>query len=267
MLVCTLGDLTLDVLVQLGGPLAERSDTNADIQLAPGGQAANFAAWVAALGARGRYIGKRGSDDAGRLAGAGLEARGVEIRGPQQGKNAVVCALVDADGERSMLSDRGMATDFRPDELDPEWFRGCDHLFVSAYTLLSEPVLHTAFEAVMIARAAGATISVDLSSWSAIRDSGPDGFRDLVAGLAPDVVFANEDEDRIFGGPLPGVSWVLKRGFRGCSFAGDERAAHPAGVVDSTGAGDALAAGYIVGGPEQALEAAARCVSRLGSMP
>ena len=81
-------------------------------------------------------------------------------------------------------------------------------------------------------------------------------------------MFANEDEDRVLGGPVPGAAWILKRGLHGCSFDGDERAALPVTeVVDSTGAGDALAAGFIVGGPDLALEAAARCVSRLGSMP
>ncbi|MEX2613447.1 MAG: PfkB family carbohydrate kinase, partial [Gaiellaceae bacterium] len=81
-------------------------------------------------------------------------------------------------------------------------------------------------------------------------------------------VFANEDEERIVGGPFPGVTWILKRGAQGCSFDGDERAAIPVEqVIDSTGAGDALAAGWIVGGPNLALEAAARCVTRLGSMP
>jgi sugar/nucleoside kinase (ribokinase family) len=61
---------------------------------------------------------------------------------------------------------------------------------------------------------------------------------------------------------------VLKRGARGCSFDGDERSALPVEeVVDTTGAGDALAAGYLVGGPDLALEAAARCVQKLGTMP
>ena len=92
--------------------------------------------------------------------------------------------------------------------------------------------------------------------------------RTLIAELRPDVVFANEDEDRMLGGPVPGTVWILKRGLHGCSFDGDERDALPVTeVVDSTGAGDALAAGFVVGGPDLALEAAARCVARLGSMP
>jgi sugar/nucleoside kinase (ribokinase family) len=111
-------------------------------------------------------------------------------------------------------------------------------------------------------------VSVDLSSWSAIRDAGPGRFRALVESLQPDVVFANEVEDGVFGGPIAGAVWILKRGARGCSFDGDERAALPVpAVVDTTGAGDALAAGFVLGGPELALQAAARCVQRAGAMP
>jgi sugar/nucleoside kinase (ribokinase family) len=64
------------------------------------------------------------------------------------------------------------------------------------------------------------------------------------------------------------VTWILKRGLRGCSFDGIEReVVLVETVVDSTGAGDALAAGWIVGGPDLALEAAARCLQRQGGMP
>jgi sugar/nucleoside kinase (ribokinase family) len=267
VLVCTLGDLTLDVVVRLHGPIARGADTPADTALAPGGQAANVAAWVTALGARGRYLGKRGADDAGQLAYRGLEAHGAEARGPVEGRGGIICSLVDESGQRSMLSDRGTAVDFRPDELDPAWLEGCDHLFVSGYALLREPVRETARKAIAIARERGAQVSVDLASWSAIEESGPAMLRALLEELAPDLIFANEDEERVFGGPLPGTSWICKRGARGCFFDGVERAALPAEVVDSTGAGDALAAGYIVGGPDLALEAAARCVARIGSMP
>ncbi len=268
MLVCSLGDLTLDVVVRLAAPIAVGGDTDAEIVLAPGGQGANVAAWAAALGATARFMGKTGDDDAGALARTRLAEHGVEVVGPVEGRNGVVCSLVSPDGGRSMAADRGVAVNLRSEELDPAWFRGCDHLFVSGYSLMREPVRDAARRAVELARDEGALVSVDLASWSAIRDSGVAGFRRLVIELAPDIVFSNEDEERVVGGPLPGARWILKRGPRGCSFEGEERAALPVDhVVDTTGAGDALAAGFIVGGPDLALEAAARCVQRMGAMP
>ncbi|HET6623881.1 MAG TPA: carbohydrate kinase family protein [Gaiellaceae bacterium] len=268
MLVCALGDLTLDVLVRLEERVAPGGDVDAEILLGSGGQAANVAAWASELGASSRFLGKRGDDDAARLACEGLAAHGVDVVGPSVGRGAVVCSLVEPGGERSMASDRGAAAELAPDEVDPRWLEGCDHLFVSGYALRGERSRAATALAVELARAEGAGVSVDLSSWIAIRDAAPGSFREAVAALAPDAVFANEDEERALGGPLPGTTWILKRGARGCSFDGEERPALPVErVVDATGAGDALAAGWIVGGPEFALEAAARCVARLGSMP
>ena len=268
MRVVSLGDLALDVVVRVATDIAHAADTPARIMLSAGGQGANVAAWAAALGAESRWLGKRGDDPSGRLVAEQLVRLGVELVGPVEPEGTgVVVSLVEGQGERSMFPDRGAAVRLAPAELRPEWL-ACDHLHVSGYALLAEPVAHAAVRAVELAREAGAKVSVDLSSWSTIRDSGADRFRTLVESLAPDAVFANEDEDRVFGGRLADAAWILKHGARGCSFDGDERAALPVQeVVDTTGAGDALAAGWIVGGPDLALEAAARCVQRMGSMP
>jgi sugar/nucleoside kinase (ribokinase family) len=268
MKVVSLGDLALDVVVRLDSDVARGADTPARVSLTTGGQAANVAAWVAALGGAAQWLGKRADDPQGRLAAEGLETRGVELTGPVEAAgNGVVVSLVEQEGERSMFPDRGVATRLEPHELRPEWLV-CDHLHVSGYALLAEPVVRAAIRAVELARVAGARVSIDLSSWSAIRDAGAERFRALVESLHPDVVFVNEDEDAVFGGPLPGIPWILKRGALGCSFAGDDRPALDVPrVVDTTGAGDALAAGWIVGGPDLALEAAARCVQRVGPMP
>jgi ribokinase len=267
MLICCLGDLTLDVVVRFAGPIAVGGDTDAEIMLAAGGQAANVAAWAASLGASARFIGRTGDDEAGSIARARLRAFGVDIVGPVSGANGIICSLVTSDGARSMAADRGAATELQLDDIDPAWLEGCDHLFVSGYALMREPARSAARRAVELARASGAGVSVDLASWSAIRDCGVEAFGDAVRSLEPDVVFANEDEERV-AGRVDDTAWILKRGAGGCSFDGDERAAIPVEhVLDSTGAGDALAAGWIVGGPELALEAASRCVQRLGAMP
>jgi sugar/nucleoside kinase (ribokinase family) len=122
-------------------------------------------------------------------------------------------------------------------------------------------------EAALLAAGLAAKLSVDLSSWSAIRDFGPQRFRALLEELEPDVVFANEDEDEIVGGLIPGTTWIVKRGSQGARVGDEELPALDAPVLDTTGAGDAFAAGWLVGGTELALEAAARCVRKLGSMP
>jgi ribokinase len=265
-LVC-LGDLLLDVIVRLQEPLARglRADAAAVTHVGPGGQAANVAAWAAALGAEARFVGKRGDDDAGRLAAAGLRGRGVDLVGPVvDGRNGVVVSLVSPDGDRTMASDRGVAPELRADELEAAWFDGCDHLHLSGYSLLRSPIA----EAALAAAALAPRVSVDLSSWSVIEAFGPDRFRERLEELAPSVVFANEDEQRLLGEALPGARWVLKRGASGVRVDGVEHPAAPAeAVLDTTGAGDALAAGFLVGGIDAGLRAAARCVAQLGAMP
>ena len=266
MLICALGDLTLDVVVRLAGPVAPGGDVDAEISVGPGGQAANVAAWAASLGADARFLGRTGADDAGALARSKLAALGVEIAGPVGDRNGTICSLVSPSGERSMASDRGAARALRSEDIDPAWL-ACDHFHVSGYALMVEPIRDAALQAVELARGRGARISVDLSSWSAIRDSGEDAFRVAVRAAAPDVVFANEDEARLVGRTAIDATWILKRGPRGCSFDGVERDALPVErILDTTGAGDALAAGWIVGGPDLALEAAARCVQQVGAM-
>src|ERR1700760_1658218 len=121
-LICTIGDLILDVVVLPDMPLAPDGDTPATIRLTAGGQAANVAAWAAALGARSRLICKRGADAAGALAAAELGGYGVEICGPlAEGRSGVVASVRSDHGQRTMASDRGVASLLEPGELDPEW--------------------------------------------------------------------------------------------------------------------------------------------------
>jgi ribokinase len=271
VLVVTLGDALLDVIVRLGEPLASGSDALATTETAAGGQAANVAAWAVALGSKARTVAKRGNDLTGRLVTAELERRGVEVVGPPaEGRNGIVVSLVGLDGERTMASDRGVAPELSAAELDPAWF-ACDCLHISGYSLLATPIDDASFRAADLARERGARVSLDLSAWTRIREYGPARFREQIERLAPDLIFAHEAEWAIVGaayGLAPTA--VVKRGARGLLVLGEERVelpARPGDVVDATGAGDALAAGFLVGGPELALDAAARCVAKPGAMP
>jgi sugar/nucleoside kinase (ribokinase family) len=159
-----------------------------------------------------------------------------------------------------MASDRGSAPELLAQELDDAWF-DCDVLHVSGYALAQEPIASAAARAVEAARAGDATVSLDVSAWSLVDDA----FRARASSLAADIVFATEQEREVLG-QLPG-RWVVKHGAAGMTVDGRDWPAQSADVVDTTGAGDALAAGFLVGGPELALEAAARCCAQLGAMP
>jgi sugar/nucleoside kinase (ribokinase family) len=274
--IATLGDVLLDVVVLLSEPLASGGDVRASNRAGAGGQAANVAAWAAELGADARCIAKRGDDPAGELVARELGTHGVELVGPvAEGETGVVVSIVDA-GDRSLASDRGVAPAFAPEELDAAWL-ACDVLHLSGYALLREPIAATALLAARLARERGARVSVDVAAWTEIRNYGPVQFRELLDELAPDVLFATEAEWELLGGAyLTAPVGVLKRGARGCTvFTEDAKldfAAVDAEVVDPTGAGDALAAGFLVGGSleetaRRGLEAAARCVAKVGSLP
>jgi sugar/nucleoside kinase (ribokinase family) len=278
VLVVTLGDLLLDVVVRLEAQPAPDDDVPAAIALVPGGQAANVAAWVCWLGGEARLIARRADDAAGRVIGAEMERLGVELAGPVavRERSGTVVALVAPDGARTLASDRSASGELGPDDVDESMLVGAGVLHVAGYTLLRGPGAEAALRLAQAARRYGARVSVDLSTAHGIEQVGRDAMRTRVAALAPDVVFANEAEAEAFGEPI-GAVWVVKRGARGCTVEqGGEAVAHAPvaieGVVDTTGAGDAFAAGYLLesepsAAAQRGQAAAARCVTRVGALP
>jgi sugar/nucleoside kinase (ribokinase family) len=260
--ICTIGDLILDVVVLPDRPLAPDGDTPATIRLRAGGQAANVAAWAAALGARSRLICKRGNDASSQLAAAELSRSGVEILGPvDAGPGGVVVSIRAAEGQRTMASDRGVASRLESADINSAWVERCDWLHVSGYCLLGEAMAEAAATAAKHAR----RVSVDLASAHDIERVGVRRFADRLKALNPELAFATEAERAA----VPGLEakWVIKLGPSGARFPEGECPAPAVSPVDTTGAGDALAAGYLIGGPELALEAAARSLALIGAMP
>jgi ribokinase len=259
MRLTTLGDLLLDVIVQLDGPLVPGDDQTAVTRTGPGGQAANVAAWAASLGADARFVGRRGGDPASEIVTRALAGYGVDVVGPAGGRTGVVVSIA-ADGDRTMASDRGVSPDLQRQDLEPAWF-DCDVLHLSGYSLLRDPIASASVAAATLAREHGARVAVDISTWTLVDDA----FRARVRAIAPDVVFATEAERDAVG--ALDTQWVVKLGARGLDVDGSSYPSVATEVVDTTGAGDALAAGYLIGGAQLGLEAAARCCAQLGAMP
>jgi ribokinase len=259
MRLTTLGDLLLDVIVRLDGPLVPGDDQTAVTRTGPGGQAANVAAWAATLGADARFVGRRGDDAAAGIVEGALAGYGVEVVGPAAGRSGVVVSIASA-GDRTMASDRGVSPSLAPRDLDAAWF-DCDVLHLSGYSLHREPIASASVAAAAFAREHGAQVSVDISTWTLVDEA----FQERVRAIGPDLVFATEAERDAVG--ALDTRWVLKLGARGLDVDGTTHASVATEVVDTTGAGDALAAGFLIGGAELGLEAAARCCAQLGAMP
>lgn len=239
------------------------TDAYGRTRVGTGGQAANVAAWVVALGGRATVVCRRADDPAGRVIAQDLARRGVVIRGPVvEGPTGTVVSLATPDGRRAMLTDRGVAPELTAADVDPHWQREADWLHVPGYGLAREPLAGAALAAAQRAD----RVSLDLSSSAAIRTAGVERFRERIAALAPELVLGTEEEHELVG-PLTAATVVVKLGADGCRVNGEHHAARPAELVDGTGAGDAFAAGFLVGGVEVALAAGARCVGTIGSMP
>jgi ribokinase len=277
VLIATIGDLVLDVIVRLEEPLAPGGDVRAATRAGAGGQAANVAAWAAELGGTARCVAKRGDDATAELVARELAGRGVELAGPiVAGATGIVVSIVGDDGERALASDRGVAPSLEPGELQPAWF-DCDVLHVSGYALLRKPIADAALVATRMARDRNGRVSVDVAAWTEIRAFGPRDFRALLDEVSPDVLFATEAEWEILGGAyLTAPTGVVKRGARGATIVTEDARLDlspvDAKVVDTTGAGDAFAAGFLLGGSleeagRRGLDAAARAVATVGSMP
>ncbi|HEY3775172.1 MAG TPA: PfkB family carbohydrate kinase [Solirubrobacteraceae bacterium] len=279
MRIAVIGDLMLDVLVEPDGPLNPGDDIRGRIRMECGGQAANVAAWVTALGGQARLVCAQASDESSVRAARLVSARGVELVGPPvAGRGGVVVSIIEPGGQRSLVSDPGATRSLRPEHVDGGWFAGCGWLHVSGYHLFDDVAADAVLHATGLARSRGARISLDLSYAARLRELGGDEALRRVRRLQPVVIFQTEEEAAALRGPPPAPVCVIKQGADGCTVISDgERFSLPAVAavaIDTTGAGDAFAAGFLLTGgddlpsaAEGGLAAAARCVAAVGAMP
>ena len=275
-----IGEVMVDVIAHTASPPAPGSDAEASVMDQDGGSAANVAAWLADLGVPVELIARVGADAHGDGALARLAAAGVILsiaRDPDRPTGRCV-VIVTPDGERTMFPDPGANAHLT--DVDTHAWRTGEHLHASGYSLLRQGSRVAVLSALERARAQGLTVSVDASSEAPLRDLGPDTF---LGWLEPgDLLFANAAEARaLTGRDRPeealealvgrGLVAVVKVGGAG-ALAGDGShrwsvPAVPADARDTTGAGDAFAAGFLAswtrdGDLEQALRLATRLAAR-----
>ena len=226
-------------------------------QMASGGSAANTMSGLARLGIEAGFLSKIGNDEVGAFFKKQMVETNVK---PQLLTSATpsgrVIAMVTPDGERTFATCLGAAAEMRADDIRPELFDGWDIFYVEGYLVANPSMLR---KAIATAKAKGMTIAIDMASYNVV-DENRDFMLDLINNYV-DIVFANEKEAFALTGMEPEAALhfiaercqiaVVKVGAKGAFVQRDDEVVTipplEADVVDTTGAGDMWAAGFLAG--------------------
>ncbi|MHB1087638.1 MAG: carbohydrate kinase family protein [Acidimicrobiales bacterium] len=256
--IVVIGDAMLDVIVVPLDRVAPTSDTPSRVRISRGGSAANMAVTLAHHHDV-TYVGAVGDDEPGAMFTRDLERTGVLARlALVSGPTGVVVALVDQDGQRAMMTDRGVNAELSLRHVRAALAAPFDHLHVSGYTVLDEATRHVASAALEISRERGASTSVDACSVAPLERLGADAFLHAIGRVT--MLFANEEEALVLAreGDIDAASQrlarvvdelVITRGANGALvIRGDDHwsaRSRDVAVLDTTGAGDAATGAYL----------------------
>lgn len=291
--VLCIGDVMLDVVTKIEVMPSEinyGSDTPAKISTHGGGAAGNVAAWLTRTDARATIVGHVGNDAAGSALVSEFDALGVRHHNlvVENGHSGVVVVLVDPTGERTMFPDNGANSGLHIGDL-PE-LEGFNAVYISGYSPLDPLSLTGVKEMIAKIRSAGITIYFDPASVGGMKEVAIEEVKSWLPMM--DVLLLNEEEAIYLSGDsnieialdyllTQCQTVVIKRGSHGAigKSRGGESVSVPAiptTVVDTTGAGDSFAAGFIsyfatkkdlARALMAGAEVAAHCVAIVGARP
>lgn len=291
MSALVVGDVITDIIAIPEGPIVRGSDRRATIRSRPGGSAANLAVWLASMDVPVSFAARVGAADVETWS-AHFRARGVTPRlaADPALPSGVLISIVDTDGERSFLTDRGANLNLSAADLPADLLDGIKMLAVSGYSYFADGPREAVMALMRAARERGIGTVVDPASVGFLREVGAETFLRWTQGTG--TIFANLDEAlELTGSSDPNLQMqtlgrffervVLKRGAAGAALGGRKGVvlslpAPASEVVDSTGAGDAFAAAFIAAElkgrtPEACLkagiEAGSRAVTTIGGQP
>lgn len=260
-IVC-IGDLMLDVVVRATVELDSGTDVPGTVRFRAGGSAGNTCRTFVRLGGAAALVCATGNDSLAKRLVSAYRASGVTVHAvTTRGSTPRLAAVIAPNGERSFVTERGVADSLRVSVLKDAWFARADVIHLPAYSLLRPPLSEASLHAASLIRARGALVSVDLASRAPLLAAGADNGLRAVRAASPHVLFSNLDEVRAVVGrrgarrlldvaPLI----VVKLGPGGCQLVWHgksgsviemEVAAKPLAATDTTGAGDAFDAGFL----------------------
>ncbi len=289
--VLVVGDVMTDIIVKPDGPIVPGSDRRAEIRNKPGGSGANQAVWLGAAGVDVLFAARVGAAEKDFYENY---FRGLDVvpalSGDKDLPTGVLVTLLDSSGERSFLTDRGANLNLGNGDLTPDLLDHIALVMVSGYTFFAPGPRRAVCALLAEARARDIAIAIDPASVGFLEEVGPQAFLGWVGGA--DWLFANEGEAELLSGSADLETQmrqlsrhfgqvVIKRGRFGAILGGSEgvTCSAPAPVVpvvDTTGAGDAFAAGFVAAMlagalPQARLEAGiaegAKAVQMLGGQP
>lgn len=292
-MILVIGDINLDIIVNLRGEINFDTDTQSEIYFAGGGSSANFSYWLDHLKQPVRLVAKTGNDFIVDYLKKEFENTNIDFVNliSKEKQTGRVVVLLSKTGERTMITDRGANLEIEPSDIEEKFFEDVKQLHLGAYSFFGGKNMEdTALEAIKVARDKGLIISFDPSSYSGLREYGVQKLLNQTEGI--DFCFPNLEEGQVLTNKKKPKeitrhllnyykNVVLKVGKKGCMVGNQKEISfiqqkRKLAEGDTTGAGDAFSAAFIAKylkikdlkeAADYANQIGFECVNKIGGRP